>query len=303
MRRNLPNLFLIGAMKSGTSSLHAQLSRHPQVFMSRPKEPCYFVDPDWLKATWPQMWERGYWRSEESYLALFAEAGGCPVIGESSTDYAKLPANPGIAEKIARFNPAARFIYIMRDPIRRTLSHYWHMVEHRSERRGPLEALRDNPVYCQVSQYAVQLAPFVETFGRERVHALTFEHYIADPEAAGRRIYAWLGIEPDWQDPGAGEKKNATPGTVYQERGTGLLNRFRYSRAWSMTEGLVPAPVRRFGRSLAQRPVRRAEVDADAQRRAIKLLRPRQLEETEALRALLGRDFPEWKTLYAEDID
>lgn len=302
MQPNRPNLFIIGAMKSGTSSLHAQLGHHPQVFMSRPKEPCGFIDPEQLRTSWPEMWQRGYWKSEDAYLALFADAGGRPVIGESSTDYSKLPEFDQVAEKIARFNPEARFIYIMRDPIRRTLSHYWHMVEHRGEHRGLLDALRQDPAYRQVSHYAMQLAPYFEHFGQERVYTLSFEEYLADPTGVAAQIYHWLGVDPSAESAADGaERKNVTPDTVLQERGQGWLNRFRYSAAWSAMEGWVPAPVRRFGRSLAQRPVSRA--DAVDEQPAIEFLRPGQRVETEALQTLLGREFPEWTTLYPPDKD
>lgn len=300
MQVNRPNLFIIGAMKSGTSSLHAHLGRHPQVFMSRPKEPCGFIDPQQLQTAWPEMYQRGYCSSESAYLELFAAAEGRPVIGESSTDYSKLPAFTGVAEKIARFNPQARFIYIMRDPVRRTLSHYWHMVEHRGERRGLLEALRQDPAYRQVSHYAMQLTPYLEQFGQERVYTLSFEEYLADPDSVAGRIYSWLGLDPTAEQTTDGaERKNVTPDTVLQERGHGWLNRFRYSAAWSAIENFVPAPVRRFGRSLAQRSVRRAE--AVDEQPAIDFLRPEQLEQTAALTTLLGREFPEWTTLYRSD--
>lgn len=301
MHSNKPNLFIIGAMKSGTSSLHAHLNRHPEVFMSKPKEPCWFVDPEYLRQSWPEMWQRGYWKDEAAYLALFAAVAGETIIGESSTDYSKRPGIDGVAAKIAAFNADARFIYIMRDPVRRSLSHYWHMVEHRGERRGMLDALQNEPIYRQVSHYAMQLAPYLDQFGAERVYTLSFEDYLTDPQASVRQIYAWLGLDADPVGivSDDAERKNFTPDTVLQERGAGMLNRFRHSAVWSAMEGWVPAPLRRFGRGLAQRPLRRA--DATEEQQAIELLRPAQLAETDELRALLGRDFPEWITLYGKD--
>jgi len=300
MQSNRPNLFIIGAMKSGTSSLHAHLNRHPRVFMSTPKEPCRFIDAAQLRQSWPQMWERGYCNSEAAYLGLFADAGDCAVIGESSTDYSKLPVFGGVVERIAEFNPEARFVYIMRDPVRRTLSHYWHMVEHRSERRGLLDALHSEPAYRQVSHYAMQLQPYITTFGRERVYTLTFEQYLADPAVALAGLLDWLDLEPmPASSEHRAERRNMTSETVLQARGSGLLNRFRHSACWSAMEGWVPAPLRRVGRSLAQRPVRRS--DAIGEQQAIDWLRPVQQTETDALRQLLGRDFPEWTTLYAQD--
>jgi hypothetical protein len=294
-----PNLFLIGAMKSGTSSLYTHLAAHPAVFLSRPKEPCYFVDPEVLHRYWPEMWERGYWRSEAAYLSLFAQAGEATVIGEASTDYAKLPRYQGVPERIAAFAPEARFLYIMRDPVDRTLSHYWHEVEYGRERRPLLEAIRTDPHYREVSHYAMQIAPYLERFGPDRVLALTFEGYKADPAATMRQVYGWLGVDPALVPEEMGEKQNVTPPVVRQTRGLGMLQRFRHSAAWSAVEGLVPKRVREWGRGLADRPVERdaARQEAD-QARAY--LRPLQHAETEDLSRLLGRDFPEWRTLYGE---
>jgi hypothetical protein len=112
-----PNLFLIGSMKSGTTYLSQLLAAHPAIFMSSPKEPCHFVDPKILRRAWPWMWRQGYWRSEARYLSLFSAANGAPVITEASTAYSKLPMFSGVCARILAFNPQARFMYIMRDPV------------------------------------------------------------------------------------------------------------------------------------------------------------------------------------------
>jgi hypothetical protein len=83
MSRPRPNPFLIGSMKSGTTHLSALLADHPAVFMSSPKEPCHFVDGKTLRKIWPYMWRRGFWKSAELYLSLFAGAGDARVIGEA----------------------------------------------------------------------------------------------------------------------------------------------------------------------------------------------------------------------------
>src|SRR5260370_32298000 len=114
-----PNFFIIGAMKAGTSSLHSYLGNHPAVFMCTPKEPAFFQNHR------PEDPSRPYKHDLNAYLALFADAGDRPIVGESTTDYTKLPKWPGVTEWILAFNPDARFLYIMRDPIHRTLSHYW----------------------------------------------------------------------------------------------------------------------------------------------------------------------------------
>ena len=117
MRPPRPNLFVIGAMKSGTTSLHNYLNDHPDIFMSQRKEPNYFVD---LSRSFRS--SRGTpVRNETDYLTLFESAEECSVIGESSTSYAKMPGYYCDLKKIAKSVPNPIFIYIMRDPIERTV--------------------------------------------------------------------------------------------------------------------------------------------------------------------------------------
>jgi Sulfotransferase family len=109
-----PNLFIIGAMKAGTSSLHSYLGAHPQIFMTEVKEPAFFEDPAHRKRPKEGI---GYWNNLSHYLELFALTGDRPVVGESTTDYTKLPLKTGVARRIFDFNSDARLIYLMRDPI------------------------------------------------------------------------------------------------------------------------------------------------------------------------------------------
>src|SRR5688500_2790920 len=125
-RRTLfPNLFIIGAMKAGTSSLHEYLHQHPQIFMSRFKEPQYFAP----HRTQYGMWGQGQPLPEPGidwYLRLFANAGDVEYAGESSVSYTARHWVTGCHERIWEFNAHARIIYLMRDPVERAISHYWH---------------------------------------------------------------------------------------------------------------------------------------------------------------------------------
>lgn len=290
-----PNLFVIGAMKSGTSTLHALLAEHPEIFMSEPKEPCYFVDPAQLERLWPEMWRMGFWKSEQAYLGLFDSAAGARYIGESSTDYAKLPLIEGVPERIAALCPEARFIYIMRDPVERTISHYWHMVEHRQERRPPLEAIKGDRHYIDVSNYAYQLRPYIERFGVDRIYVTTFEEFTREPRLVMRSIFHWLGVEADFTSQLVSEAKNVTPARVTQKRGFRSLDRFRHSKLWEGLSPFFPAAVRRLGVNLVEKKINRADTDMTA---IVDYLRPMQQSQTDELSHLLHRDFPEWKTLY-----
>lgn len=293
---NKPNLILIGAMKSGTTTLHDLLAEHPAICMSEPKEPCFFVDPDVLKQHWPEMWRLGFWKDEQAYLNLFSGKPGARLFGESSTDYSKLPRFSGVVEKIAAYSPEARFVYIMRDPIERTLSHYWHMVEHRGEQRGALEAITRNSHYTDVSHYASQLAPYIERFGRDRVYALTFEELKNDTLGTVRAVYDWLGVDPSFAPQGLRQAKNVTPQQVTQKReAAGALDHLRHSALWGRIGPSFPSWFRGLGVTLVERKISRTQVDMSE---VTHYLRPIQLRQTEALTQMLGRRFDEWKTLY-----
>src|ERR1700761_4322884 len=86
-----PSLFVIGAMKSGTTYLSRLLGLHPSIFIPSLEEPSYFVPPDQLRSLWPHLWDLGIWRSEEAYLRLFSPGGDAPILGEASTNYSKFP--------------------------------------------------------------------------------------------------------------------------------------------------------------------------------------------------------------------
>jgi hypothetical protein len=295
---NKPNLFLVGAMKSGTTSLHELLAPHPQISMSEPKEPCYFVEPAALKTYWPEMWRMGIWKSEQAYLALFPKKSGAKYFGESSTDYSKAPKLSGVVERLAAYSPDARIVYIMRDPVERTLSHYWHMAEHRGEVLGPMEALTRDSHYTEVSHYAFQLQPYIKHFGRERVYALTFEALKNRPLETVQALYAWLGVGSNFEPTDLRGARNATPEAVRQKRpGRGMLDRFRHSALWDKVGDYCPPAMRKLGVALVEKPVQPRSVDMSE---AKTYLRTLQRPQTEELARLLGRDFPEWKTLYGE---
>lgn len=283
-----PNLFVIGAMKSGTSSLHDYLGAHPEIFMSSFKEPCHFVP------------ELGRSKGLDWYLGLFAEGGNCLYRGESSVVYTHLPDHPGVPERLDEFSPGARYIYIMRDPVERAVSHYWHRLKSKRvvERRDMETAFRENPVYFNYSDYPMQLRPYFDRFGTDRVLALTLEEMSHDTAAVMRSIYSWLGVDPDAVPADGFEKlRHVTPKVITQK--VGWLSRFRYSPLWTALGPWVPAGLRRWGKRLSE-PVAidRTTVPVAA---AVEYARQQLLPRIEPLHVLLRRDFREWKTLYPQN--
>ncbi len=298
MSMRKPNLFVVGSMKAGTTSLARYLGTHPEIFMtSDPKEPTYFLTREQLLDVLPGVEKRGFWRGEEHYLKLFEAAGDRPVVGEASANYARLPRVSGVPQKIHAFNPDARILFILRDPVARTISHYWYMVRFFGERRDLLTAIREDPDYVETSDYAMQMRPYLSLFGRERVLTMTTEALAAEPHATMAGVYRWLGVNDAFRAPNLDERANETPDVVTQVRGSGALHRFRQSRLWNGLGPLVPASLRGFGRRFSEKPVERRSVDPAAARRH---LRPIQRPQVEALEELLGRPFPEWTTLHGE---
>ena len=290
-----PNLFILGAMKSGTTLLWKLLGSHPSIYMSTPKEPCYFVEPTQLRNLHPFFWSQGYWQSQERYLQLFQSNNNELFAGEASVYYTHLPRATGVAEKIRQFNPDARLIYIIRDPVERTISHYWHGVIHSNEDRSLLRAISEERQYCDVSYYAMQLMPYLDRFKSEQIKILTFEELIENPDETIKSIFRWLGLDfvvtihpviP----------VNITPDIVMQR-----------ARWWSIVKraagnnGIVlraihsiPKPIRQHVDLLLSSPINRRNTNIEAVVRGLQHLKRRQTEE---LSQLISRDFPEWETL------
>src|SRR5450631_423733 len=296
MVQRRPSLFLIGAMKSGTRYLTKLLKSHPSIFMSDPEEPSYFVEQAQLRKVWAEMWDGGYWK-EENYLRLFQAAENETILRESSTNYTKLPLITGVPERIHKFDPDARFIYVMRDPVERTRSHYWQGVG-RGERRSMLDAIKEEPLYCDVSYYAMQLTPFIKKFGRKRIHLLTFEELTSYPKETMKDIWKWLEIDSSVDPSGVDQPENVTPELVNMATMFGVPQRLRFLPIMRSIIPRLPPLIRRWGQKgirLARRQIDPSAIDTSD---VIAFLRPIQTTQTEELVQLVGRDFPEWMTLY-----
>ena len=283
-----PNLFVIGAMKSGTTSLHEYLDTHPQIAMSTKKEPAFFVEELTMR------------RGENWYLSLFENNRSCRYLGESSTHYTMRPLYQGVPERLHHFNRNARLIYIMRDPFDRVVSHYWHAVRVRSlngegEPRHLLKAVLASPHYLAVSDYAFQLQPYIDLFGRESLYTLTFENLVKDPQCELDHIYRWLDIPPHPLGDKAAQAYNQKPSDIAMAAGTGVLYRIRFSNAWDRLSPHIPAWLKNWSKKLAYKPMdeRKYSDEVARLRTEIGELQRRQIDR---LSLLLGRDFPEWRT-------
>ena len=112
----LPNLIIIGSPKCGTTSLYYYLGLHPEIFMSREKELNFFME------------ERNWRRGLDWYRAQFETSRKVSVWGEASPGYTHHPVFQGVPQRMHSLVPGARLIQIVRDPMKRHLSHYFHQL-------------------------------------------------------------------------------------------------------------------------------------------------------------------------------
>ena len=294
MKPKFPNLFIIGAMKAGTSSLHEYLHQHPQIFMSRFKEPQYFCPhrlPNGL------LWGEGNPYPEPGidwYLKLFADVGDAAYAGESTTNYTKMPIVECSAERIHRFNPDARLIYLMRDPVERTISHFWWEVTGRRELRPPLRAIQQDPQYTSYSHYTYQLQPYLDLFGRENIFLLTLEEVQSAAADVFRRLFQWLGVDDAFLPDTTQQHNRGTAKPRKLRRGMGWTIPIRQHWRWNRIREKIPQRLRNAADAILLKPIDRHQYDMGP---VIDYLREIQLPQTRQLAALLGRWPDEWVTL------
>jgi hypothetical protein len=180
----LPNLFVIGAAKCGTTSLHHYLDSHPDISMSSVKEPGLFSFTPWEERI-------------AEYGPMFRP--DARIRGESSTRYTYYPNVQGIPERIASKVPDARFIYMVRDPIDRAVAHYTQQYATVMEQRTLDSAIRDldqpGNFYVAPSRYATQLERWLEVFDRERIMVIDHLDLLRRRAETVDAVLRFLGVE------------------------------------------------------------------------------------------------------------
>jgi hypothetical protein len=185
-----PSFIILGAMKAATSTLHAQLAAQAGIAMSQPKEPNYFSN------------DENYALGPQWYATHFRHARPGDLIGETSTHYAKLPTFPQTLQRLQRDLPDARFIYVMRQPIDRLVSQYIHEWTEGEIREPLAEAVGRFPRLVDYSRYAMQLRPWLDAFGWQRVLPVFFDRLRIAPHDELARVCRFIGYDgnPGWQD-------------------------------------------------------------------------------------------------------
>ena len=186
--RPVPDFVIIGAAKAGTTSLFATLQSHPQIAPSLVKETDFFsLDTLFAKGL---PW----------YRSLFGDQSPDQLLGEASTSYSRLPLHPATADRVFRANPAAKVIYLTRDPVQRAYSHMIHrwqreLFPDRAFDVDPGNFLRADPMPVTSSLYEQQLEPWRSRFGDDQIHVMMFEELVQNPRETLTLLCEFIGID------------------------------------------------------------------------------------------------------------
>lgn len=179
MRRSYA--LVIGAMKCGTTSLARYLSGHPQISSCRIEEPHFFADDD-VYARGLAWYESLFQYNEEQHRICL----------EHSTTYAKYPYFSSPPERIAKDLGNSRFVYMVRDPVDRVVSHFNFSMRH-----GWIEA-GEKPTderFLSPSRYAMQLERFERFFPKESILVVRLDDMTRDPQSVLARVQSFLGVD------------------------------------------------------------------------------------------------------------
>lgn len=295
MRGARPDFFIVGAPKCGTTMLNDALAGHPEVFVPEAKEIHYFgSDLEW---TVPR-------DDEATYLARFRGAQRYKRAGEASVWYL---VSRLAAREIHAFEPAARVIIMLRDPV--DVMHAQHSQalwnargdediedfaealaaedDRRSGRRiPPHNTLRQCLYYREIVRFTPQVKRYLDTFGRERVHVVVHEDLVADLAGEQRKVLEFLDVDARV---GLGQRV-VNPNKVVRSPGL----RRALSAVPEPLKGLVPGSIReelsqrlkrwntRYERRAPLDPALRAQLDEEL------------ADDVERLSELLGRDLTHW---------
>jgi hypothetical protein len=277
----LPTFLVIGAYKAGTTSLYHYLRAHPQIFMTEAKETFYFTD-------------RAYHQGRDWYEDQFADAGDAMARGEASTAYSAWPFFEHVPERAHQLVPDAQLIYVLRHPVERLLSQYRFDARMWWDKRPIDEAVLDETRYVSRSRYAMQIERWLPYYPLERMHFLTSEDLRDHRRPELRRVFEFLGVDPDFVPRDVSREHNrredirAENDVVRRLRGTAL---HRAARA------VVPRSVRhqvwRLGTTEKAPDVLAAAISPEVEARLLDLLRP----DLARLSTYLGSDFDAWGLL------
>jgi O-antigen/teichoic acid export membrane protein len=180
----VPNVFVIGAMRAGTTTFCEDLAQHPAVTMGHHKEPWVLLrckgDDDLAHSMYADL----YFRSDRGTVRV-----------DGSTGYAMAPEYDDVAPLAARVAPGAKIVYLVRNPVHRAISHYQHLLAWGvTEAKSFDDAIRDDRRLIDFGRYWWQLQPWLDAYGPDAVHVVVAEEYQRDRRGGLEQIRRQLGL-------------------------------------------------------------------------------------------------------------
>ena len=302
----LPDFLIVGAARSGTTTLFSLLSRHPRVFLPPEKEPMFLsvrgqgAIPVDVRTGKPAAYVIG---DLDRYLDLFKSAREEDAVGEASTWYLYRHRSTirNIQELYGEKAGEVRILILLRDPAARAWSHY-QLKRRNGEESLPFERAIDPGVirerlqknftpgfdYVGFGRYFEPVRSYLENF--PRVHILWFEDLMNDAAGAAREVCAFLGLEPG---PARGGAPKLNVSGAPRNRLTGVMGNFLYRPGGlkPLLKPFLPYRLRADLKSrLSSRLFRPERLEAGLRDRLIDIFR----DDILALAGLTGRDLSRW---------
>jgi hypothetical protein len=269
----LPNFFLAGTMRSGTTSLTRYLDAHPEVFVAAQKEIHYF--------------DLNYSQGIAWYRQHFSTVNDERAVGDATPSYMYMEE---AVIRMAETVPGARVIALLRNPVDRAYSHYWLRRAVGAEKSDFVEAINEEPrrialkdprrecPYLDMSRYVHQLRRLCRHFPREAVHVVIFEELKSTPAAVYSDVCRFLGVDDAFVPANLGRVVNASIS-------------FRSRRLRQMRH-IMPRPLWRVVGKLNTRRVSYPPLDPVLRVE----LTERFAKDNAALASWLGRDLSLWES-------
>ena len=260
-----PDFFVVGAPRCGTTAVCRYLARHPQICLSRPKEPHYFARVDALPS------ER---QIQSDYIErYFGHRGaGQRIAGEGSVSTLY---KPEAIERIRHFNPDARFIVMLRNPISMLPSYHlkmryllledeadfsraWNLQEARARGESvPRHCLDPRLLmYGEVARFGRHVERLFSVAGRERTHVIVFDDFfVTNPLGSYRKLLEFLRVDDDGQ-------------TWFNRKNESRIYRYRWLQEWFLRS----APGGGSGKRIEQRVERKVKLRGSQKNSWIKSL-------------------------------
>lgn len=294
----LPNFLVIGAGRSGTTSLHHYLAQHPEVFVCAEKSPNFFVSheplPPWEGASLRAM-ARQWITQPHEYEELFSGAGSCKAIGEVSPVYLQARSAP---ERIKARCPEVRLVAILREPVARAYAHFMGRRRDGLERRTDFsEVVREElsrPLpddvafgsYLGCGRYHHFLSGYFDRFPRAQIRIYLYEDLQTNPSALMADLFGFLGVDPTF-----------APDTTRSHGQTGVavnpVARFLWTRSVHVRTVLrpwLPRAIRDRAAPIFMGRLARPALDPDLRRQLSGVFS----DDIKRLQQLLNRDLSHW---------